>query len=103
MSVFYQANPPELSPRGRPCSNYFGIYWHEKQLMICNAESAFSEGLIGGVAKNGDVIISRFRHDYVVSEDGTSMMDGGRDYIRSNGCRTVRIGIDKSKLIILGD
>lgn len=101
-AVFYQPNPPELSPEGRPCSNYFGLYFQQGSLMICDAQSAFSEGIIGSVADNGEVVISRFRHDYQVSKDGSAVIDGARDYIKTNGCQTVKLKIDKHKLVVDG-
>lgn len=101
VTVFYQPNPPELSPEGRPCSNYFGLYYQQKSLMICDAISAFDEPIVGSVAQNGDVIFSSYRHDYKHSPDGTAMIDGGfSGYYRTNGCPTVGLKVVKDKLVV---
>jgi hypothetical protein len=47
---------------------------------ITDASSAFSAPITGILTKDGEVIVSRFRHDYIV-KDGY-MIDGGRDYLR---------------------
>ena len=60
------------------------------------------------VAANGDVIYSRYRHDYRHSPDGSVWIDGGRDYTRS-GVPTgewdafVTLRIVEDKLIIVED
>jgi hypothetical protein len=82
VAVFYQPNPN----RELGHSNYFGIHinrYLEGNCSICDAQSAFSQPIIGAVADNGEVIYSKYRHDYAVSEDGTVFIDGGRDSIRA--------------------
>ena len=49
-------------------------------------------------AKNGDIIYSQYRHDYVKSEDDSVFIDGGRDYTRSGGGKFVTLRIIKDKL-----
>ena len=80
VDVFYQPNP-DLS-KGH--SHYFGIFTVPGQgVMITNAESAFSEPITGLLTEDGEVLVSRYRHDYV--EKGPYMIDGGRDYLRTSG------------------
>lgn len=89
VDVFYVENPD----RSQGHSNYFGMFrTHDKQVMITNAESCFSKPLVGAVCDDGEVIVSRYRHDYV--EKKGAMIDGGRDYVRSNGCKTVRVELN---------
>ena len=84
VDVFYVADPD--TSKGH--SNYFGMYYTETdQLMITNAESAFSEPMVGVECNDGEVLISRFRHDYVMK--GDAFIDGGRDYYRYNPAFTL--------------
>jgi hypothetical protein len=89
VAVFYTVHP---HPEG---SNYFGIFVRDKVPMICNAETAL-EPFTGAVKKNGDIVYSRFRHDYV-EFDGAYSIDGGRDYVRLGGPempQTVKLKIE---------
>lgn len=80
VDVFYVAEPD--TEQGH--SNYFGVYRpYPGSVAICNAESAFKNALNAVVSDSGEVHISRFRHDYI--DDGTVMIDGGRDYCRHRG------------------
>ena len=80
VDVFYQPNP-DLS-QGH--SHYFGIFTVAGQgVLITNAASAFSEPITGLLTDDGEVLVSRYRHDYV--EKGQYMIDGGRDYLRTSG------------------
>ena len=80
VDVFYQPNP-DVS-KGH--SHYFGMFrTFEGQVMITNAESAFSEPITGLLTDDGEVIVSRYRHDYITK--GPYMIDGGRDYLRTSG------------------
>jgi len=82
VAVFYQANPN----RELGHSNYLGIHRTQEALpqwVLSNGESAFTDGIMGVVADDGEVIYSRFRHDYVTSVDGSVFIDGGRDYLKA--------------------
>ncbi len=79
VDVFYRGEPhPEFGNR------YFGIFVNSqtKGTMICNADIV--EDLTFGMIKdkNGDYWYSQCHHDYLVI-DG-NMIDGGREYVRSN-------------------
>ena len=54
--------------------------------MITDAASAFCEPITGLLTDDGEVLVSRYRHDYV--EKGPYMIDGGRDYLRTSGNAT---------------
>lgn len=74
--IFYQANPPNNY------SNYLAIYKQYGDLYITSGETAASGTFNGIEAADGEIIYSRFRHDYRTSTDGSTFIDGGRDYVR---------------------
>lgn len=76
LDVFYVAEPREGH------SNYFGLVIREDKVLITNAETCFSQPMIGIVEKD-TVYVSRFRHDYVTTPNG-KIIDGGRDYVKSD-------------------
>lgn len=81
-SVFYQYHPPETF------DNYFALYYDEnKRLMITSGSFIKAQTLDAVVSKEGEVLFSRYRHDYRKSKDGTVSIDGGREYTRAHGPR----------------
>ena len=96
VDVFYQPNPDKKAGH----SNYFGMYLTINRVpVIMNAESAFSEPIVGVLTDDGEVIVSRFRHDYVTK--GKYTVDGGRDYTRVGAegkLVTVKVLNDKFKV-----
>ena len=88
VDVFYQPNP-DLSLGHK---NYFGLFLSLSygpkgnpilgDLYICDATSCFSEPINGIVADDGEVVMSRWRHDERYSADDSVWIDGGRDYLR---------------------
>lgn len=96
VDVFYQPNPDASLGH----SHYFGLYTDytsdgDRQTYITNAKSAFSQEIAGGICSDGEVIVSGYRHDYINTKG--ALVDGGRDYLRTNDCKTVNIIIDKSE------
>lgn len=79
ISVFYQYNPPN------DYSNYMGLFSDDMEMYITSAEIASTMLWNASEAKNGEIIYSRYRHDYRTSEDGTAMIDGGADYCKMRG------------------
>lgn len=79
VAVFYQPNPP------KNFSKYFGLFLAGDNLFITNAESAFAEPIQGLVGSNGEVVYSRYRHDFRSLSDGSGAIDGGRDYVKVTG------------------
>lgn len=75
VAVFYVKNPDTTKNH----SHYFGLFidYVDQSLKICNAESAFSEPMVG-IEEDGIVYVSRYRHDFVTTPSG-STIDGGRD------------------------
>ena len=94
VDVFYQPNPDV--EKGH--KNYFGLYVQGGSLYITDATSAFSDPITGIETEDGEVIVSRYRHDYV--EKGKYMIDGGRDYLRTSGGPFVRVRVDGPKFVI---
>jgi hypothetical protein len=83
-AIFYTE---KAHPEG---SNYFAMFFSHRHLMIADGISATEKHIVGVEAFNGDVIYSRYRHDYRTSPDKTVFIDGGRDYLRSGMYETDR-------------
>lgn len=90
VDVFYDPNPDVQKGH----KHYFGMFYDHMndQAMITDATSAVSEPMVGVVAKDGEVIVSGYRHDYKRSNDDSVFIDGGRDYLRTViGANTVGV------------
>ena len=75
--VYYQETPPVEG-----YSHYFALIIQGGTLYITSGASAV-EGIIAGViANDGEIVYSRYRHDMRHSTDGSTFIDGGRDYVR---------------------
>jgi hypothetical protein len=95
VDVFYQPDPD--TEKGH--THYFGVYRNDAGLvMITEASSAFSEPIAGSICDDGEVIVSRYRHDYVAMKG--AMIDGGRDYVRTNRCKTAEVVVEGDKFVI---
>ena len=78
--------------------NYFGLFYQNDNLWITDAQSAFSDPITGIETDDGEVIVSRFRHDYI--EKDKYMIDGGRDYLRTSGGPFVRVRVEGPEFVI---
>lgn len=93
VAIFYQPDDAKVPEGG---SNYFGMYLRPTHLSpdapyapyILNGITA-TEPFQAVVAKDGEVVWSRYRHDYRYSWDGSVWVDGGRDYLRWSGAGEV--------------
>ena len=95
LDVFYQPNP-DLE-KGH--SYYFGLYTVPgRGVFIADASSAFSEPITGILTDDGEVIVSRYRHDCVMK--GDYMIDGGRDYTRSGGGKFVNVTVKDGEFVL---
>lgn len=96
-SIFYQPNP-------QPGHNhYFGVFLKGVQTYITSGESAVSQVISGIVADDGEVIYSRYRHDFRESKDGSVYIDGGRDYTKNNNPdKLISLVIVDGKIKVLG-
>ncbi len=102
VDVFYQPNPD--TSKGH--THYFGMFIKNDpftgegtgSVYITEASSAFSDPISGIPTPDGEVIVSRYRHDYV-TKDGR-MIDGGRDYVRASMHPTVMVTVDGDKFVV---
>lgn len=97
VAVFYGDTPHPDSG-----SKYFALYYADT-LMITNGAFIEDQEIAGVVADNGDVIYSRFRHDYRTSPDGSVFIDGGRAYTRTNTQNQVTLLVRDGVMRILED
>ena len=77
--IFYRETPhPKFG------NKYFCLFFRGDDMYVANADSI--EKLNFGMVENDDCQLeySQSRHDYKTFKNG-NMIDGGRDYIRSNG------------------
>ena len=98
-ALFYQPNPnTELGH-----TNLFAIFFHMDQMYIAGGDNSFDEPISGIIADDGEVIYSRYRHDYRTSTDGSVSIDGGRDYLKFSGNpdRLCSLVLDKDKLVVV--
>lgn len=94
-AIFYQENPPH------GYSNYFAIIVRGRQTLITSGASAVEQPITGILADDGEVIFSRYRHDYRTSKDGSVFIDGGRDYTKCNRPdRLVEINIVDGEILV---
>ena len=76
-AIFYTE---KAHPQG---SNYMAMYLSENDgWMVTNGFNAVQEVFHGILFEDGELVHSRFRHDYIVHRE--AMVDGGRDYYRIN-------------------
>jgi hypothetical protein len=94
VDVFYQPNPD--TSKGH--THYFGMFVRDDSVYITEASTAFSDPISGIPTDDGEVIVSRYRHDYV-TKDGR-MIDGGRDYVRASLHPTVMVTVDGDRFVI---
>ena len=94
VDVFYQPNPDIENGH----KHYFGLFIQNGSLYITDATSAFSDPITGIETNDGEVIVSRFRHDYVEKDE--YMIDGGRDYFRTSGGPVVQVRVEGSEFFI---
>lgn len=94
VDVFYNADPD--TSKGH--TNYFGMFIRDGVLYITEASSAFSEPIAGMPTPDGEVLVSRYRHNYVTK--GDRMIDGGRDYIRASMHETVTVTVNGGEFVI---
>lgn len=93
--IFYSKKP---HPEG---SNYLSVSRQNNSFVLSNGISA-TEPFAGVQAKNGEIIYSRFRHDFRTSSDKSVFIDGGREYTRIIGDQSpslVQLIIAKDKVV----
>lgn len=91
VAIFWQESPPE------DYGHYFAIFIRNGKVMITDGSTAFDSPIIAAVANDGEIVYSRDRWDMRHSKDGSIFIDGGRDYVKTNGskfCELKVIGPD---------
>lgn len=103
-AIFWQDNPPH------DYSNYLCVYRapavvaNEPSIWVRSGAFILDREIVGAVAKNGDVIFSRYVHDYRTSRDGSVWIDGGHHYTRTSPqTKLVKLKVVKDKLEIAED
>jgi hypothetical protein len=97
ISVFWHPNPKPGN------QHYFGYYLEGGNAFFCDAMSVLGDWY-GAQAANGEIIFSRYRHDYRASEDETVSVDGGRDYTRTNiseGAKSVTLRLEGPNFVVV--
>lgn len=89
--VYYQETPPH------GYSNYFALIFRHGGLYITSAATAVIGSICGVKADDGEIIYSRYRHDYRTSKDKSVFVDGGRDYLKTNAVKSVELTIVKGE------
>lgn len=96
MDIFYRETPhPTFGNR------YFGLYhnYFTGNLMITNADP-IEQAEFGLVEDDeGNLQYSAHRHDYKRFKNG-NMIDGGRAYIRSSGCKIYRYKVKDGRMYV---
>ena len=83
-------------------SNYFAIYKNEftDKWIIKSGQEIVGRDIPAIIANNGDIIYSRFRHDYQESKDESVIIDGGMDYIRTSGQEIIYLNVIGDELVV---
>jgi len=102
-AIFYSSKPHPNSN-----SRYFAMYldYETQQLLVTDGSFVEDQEFAGIIADNGDIIFSRSRYDYRVSDDESVWIDGGRDYTRRplvSVDRLVRLTVHKGRLEVWFD
>ena len=91
-AIFYTE---EAHPRG---SNYFALYFRGDTLMITDGLPSIKDVVFMGLEAEGEVIYSRYRHDFREGKNG-AFVDGGRDYFKYGGDRFSDYNVVKFKVV----
>ena len=89
-------------------SRYFILYCSASEIVgskLWIADGSFIEEqtITGVIADDGEIMFSRYRHDYRTSTDGSVFIDGGRAYTRSNTDNFVTINIINGEVWVTRD
>lgn len=106
-------------------SNWMALFFHDGGWYVRDGISASRHPIHCPVSQDGQVMLSKHRHDYRTSKDGSIAIDGGRDYTKTVGtarewvwlmpqqgmltildesaATILRSGMDKSHKLVLGE
>lgn len=91
-AIFYTE---KAHPHG---SNYFALYFNGESLMITDGLPSIKDVVFSGIEAEGEVVYSRYRHDYREGKNG-AFVDGGRDYFKYGGDKFEDYNIVKFKVV----
>ncbi|CAM6055317.1 unnamed protein product [Sphagnum tenellum] len=97
-AVFFNETPANPS-----YSQYFALGVRDRYVFITDGASVTQGHWNGIVADDGEIIYSRFRHDFRESTDGSVIVDGGRDYFKCMGHvhnPHVRLTVVRDRIIV---
>lgn len=101
VALFWQEVP---HPEG---SNWMGVFLNsDSNPYVMDGQSASRLPIRGYVSQEGQVLFSKYRHDFRQSNDGSVTVDGGREYTRLLGdvrCASVWLLPQCGKLVIIDD
>lgn len=91
-AIFYTE---KAHPQG---SNYFALYFKGDTPMITDGLRSIKDVVFQGLEAEGEVVYSRFRHDFRAVKNG-AFVDGGRDYFKYGGDRLSDYNVVKFKVV----
>ena len=91
-AIFYTK---EAHPKG---SNYFALFHRGDSFMITDGLPSIKDVVFQGLEAEGEVIYSRYRHDFREGKNG-AFVDGGRDYFRYGGDKFDDYNVVKFKIV----
>lgn len=97
-AIFYSE---QAHPDG---SNYMAAYIDGEHIYVTDGQSAVNGVTYAGLEAEGEVVYSRYRHDYREGKNG-AFVDGGRDYFRYGGdpyddYHVVKFQIENGEIVI---
>ncbi len=98
VDVFYVADP-DIS-KGHV--HYLGLFVTPSGMAYKTDASSFKGQDFIGILEDGIVYISKFRHDFIETPKG-KIIDGGRDYIRTDGSDTVLVSVKNGEFKLKDD
>lgn len=96
-AVFYRAELKEPYT-----NNYFGIFWGDNKIYICDMDWIKDIDILGIASEDGTVVYSRNRWDCRWLPDESAAIDGGTSYSRILGkpFKKVGLSIKEGELVI---
>lgn len=99
--IYFQENPPN------GYSNYFALVFQGSSLLITSADSVIGIPIEGVQNSAGEIIYSRFTHDFRSTTNGDVSVDGGLYYTKVVGdihnAKRVTLTIKNGELVVVDD
>ncbi len=101
-AVFWQEKIPDQYKDVPGASNYLALYARpDKSIWVTSGSYLVDRKIDALKTRKGEIIYSRYRHDYRESKDGGCFVDGGFDYFRWGGDdgKHILLKLDRDKLV----